>query len=225
MNAAEHQRGFTLLELLLAMVLTALLLGMLSAGVQAVVGDWTRDTSGLDETLDQSLVVLQLERALLAAFPHSYADLESVSRVLYFHGEPETLAFVSTVSPQRRPGLTAWQLHNDPQQGLMLRLTPAFADNPDTRFEQLAPTVLLPAHTLRLRYLAQLGDGSKEWRDEWQGTAQQSLPRAVHLVFEPRERGSGQQTFELVVPILAWRHDELEPATAGMYPDVAGAPR
>lgn len=224
MNVIEHQRGFTLLELLVAMVLTTLLLGMLSAGVQTVVGDWTRDTGVLDETLDQNLAVLQIERALLATFPHSYVDLESVSRVLYFHGEAETLAFVSTVSPQRRSGLTAWQLYNDSQQGLMLQLTPAFADNPDTRFEQLQPTVLLPAHTLRLRYLAQLGDGTWEWQDEWEGEAQQSLPRAVHLVFEPREQNSGQEAFELLVPILAWRHDELEPATAGAFADF-GLPR
>ena len=66
-KAHPRQQGFTLLELIVSMTLTALLLGMLSAGMYSVVNDWTRQTDGLDQAIDKSLVLLQIERAMEAA--------------------------------------------------------------------------------------------------------------------------------------------------------------
>lgn len=215
MNRFPAQRGFTLLELLISMALTAMLLGMLSAGVYAVVRDWTRETGVLDETLDQALVILQLDRALQAAYPHSYIDPVRFARFIWFDGQPESLGFVSMVSPQRRAGLTAWRLGYDADRGVTLNLTPAFADNPDTRLQNLDPALLLPGYTLRLRYLSQPDNETKEWLEEWNGAALQSLPRAVHVILEPRNRDSGLERFEFLAPILAWRHDEIEPAMGG----------
>src|SRR5688500_5020335 len=150
-----RQAGFTLLELMMAMGLSALLLGMLSAGVYSVVNDWRRETSVLDVTLDKALVVLQLERALMAAFPHTYTDQLRQSRFVYFNGSEDALSFVSAVSPQLQPGLTAWRLQSDDSDGLELTLTPALSDNPDVRFENLTPLPLLPDYVAEFRYLLQ----------------------------------------------------------------------
>ena len=61
--------GFTLIEVMLALALTAMLLGLLSTGVFIVAEDWNRNTDVLDETLDEALAVLQIDRALHGAFP------------------------------------------------------------------------------------------------------------------------------------------------------------
>jgi general secretion pathway protein J len=206
---SSEQRGFTLLELMLAMALTALLLGMLSAGVYTVVNDWQDDTGKLDATLEKSLVVLQLERALLGSFPHSYVG-DDLARHVYFVGEDDALSFVSAVSPQRRPGLTAWQLESD-NEGLQLKLTPAFADDPETRFENLDPTLLLPGYRARFRYLLQRNPDEKEWLDEWDGAVQQSLPLAVHVVLTRVDAERDEEPLEIVAPIRAWQHAELQP--------------
>ena len=58
------QKGFTLVEIILALGLTALLLGLLSTGVYIVADDWNRNSDVLDESLDQALAVLQIDRAL-----------------------------------------------------------------------------------------------------------------------------------------------------------------
>lgn len=205
----RHARGFTLLELILAMALTALLLGMLSAGVYAVVNDWQDETGELDATLDRTLVVLQIERALVGAFPHSYID-DDLARHIYFEGNDDALDFVSAVSPQRRSGLTAWRLYND-TDGLMLKLTPAFADKPDARLEALEPTLLLPGYRASYRYLLQRNPDEKEWRDIWEGNEQQSLPLAVHIVLTPIDSDSEEAELDIVAPIRAWRHVEIEP--------------
>lgn len=208
-HPTRYARGFTLLELLIAMALTALLLGMLSAGVYAVVNDWQDETGKLDATLDRTLVVLQIERALLAAFPHSYIDTD-LARHVYFEGDEDALGFVSAVSPQRSPGLTAWQLYSD-DSGVMLKLTPAFADNPEVRLDELEPVELLPGYRASFRYLLQRNPDEKEWLDEWRGREQQSLPLAVHVVLSPMDDELEQPDLEIVAPIRSWRHVEIEP--------------
>jgi general secretion pathway protein J len=205
----KHARGFTLLELIVAMALTALLLGMLSAGVYAVVNDWTDETGELDVTLDRTLVVLQLERALVGAFPHTYIN-DQFERQVYFVGGDNALDFVSSVSPQRNTGLTAWRLYNE-DEGLAVKLTPAFADNPDARFDALEPTLLLPGYRASFRYLLQRNPDEKEWLEEWDGSEQRSLPLALHLVLTPLDDARDETELEIVAPIRAWRQFELEP--------------
>ena len=95
------QTGFTLVEIVLSLGLTALLLGLLSSGVYIVADDWNRNSDVLDKSLDQALAVLQVDRALHGAFPHSYTNFDTLGREIYFHGEDDYLSFVSAVSPQR----------------------------------------------------------------------------------------------------------------------------
>jgi general secretion pathway protein J len=207
----KRARGYTLIELVLAMTLTAMLLGMLSAGLYTVVNDWKRETSGLDRALDKSLVVLQLDRALQAAFAHTYVDPEKLARYVYFKGDDRNLSFISTVSPQRNVGLTAWQLVSDDKEGVLLKTTPAFGDNPDERLDTINAVPLLPGYRAEFRYLIQKDVDSKEWLDEWLGSERQSLPLAVELVLRPLQRDSDEKVLELLAPIRGWRNPDIEP--------------
>jgi len=203
--------GFTIIELIVAMTLTAMLLAMLSAGLYGVVKDWQREGNGLDATLDKALVVLQLDRALQAAFPHSYVDTEKLSRNVYFEGDEHKLGFISTVSPQRQSGLTAWQLTTDDKHGLELKQTPAFSDNPDARLEKLKPVRLLPNYTGEWQFLFQKDQDTKVWVKEWAGKDRQSLPIAVQLIFTPKDQKKGDEVLTIVAPIRNWRNPEIQP--------------
>ena len=211
MRKPSRQSGFTLLEIMMSMTLTAMLLGMLSAGIYTVVNDWQSETSVLDDTLDKSLVLLQLERALYAAFPHSYIDPERIRRFVYFYGDENELRFVSAVSPQRREGLTAWFLSSDPDEGLQLTLTPAYSDNPDVRFDELEVTTILPNYTAQFSYLVQRNDDQKEWLDEWIGEEMQSLPIAVYIVLSPIDETLDEDVLEVLASIKTWRHEDIQP--------------
>jgi general secretion pathway protein J len=193
------------------MGLSALLLGMLSAGVYSVVSDWRRETSSLDVALDKALVVLQLERAIMGAFPHTYLDQQTASRYVYFQGTENELRFVSTVSPQLQPGLTAWHLQSDDADGIELEITPAFSDNPDIRLEVLTPLSLLPDYTAEFRYLLQRNSEEKEWLDEWNGEELQSLPIAIHIVLRPIDEQGNDEVLEVVAPIKTWRQEDIDP--------------
>ena len=202
--------GFTLLEVLLALGLTATLLGLLSSAIFLVASDWNRDSNALDRNLDRTLAALQLDRALHGAFPHSWMDEEELIRRVYFRGGDETLSWVSTVSPQRAPGLAAWRLFNDPDLGVALKLAPAFSDNPDARLEQAEASLLLPGYRASFRYLYTELDESRQWTGEWYGDETLALPLAVYILFEPMEEEG--EPMEVLARIRNSLHRSIQPA-------------
>jgi len=173
--------GFTLMEVMLALSLTALLLGLLSTGVFVVADDWNRNNDVFDQSLDESLIVLQIDRALHGAFPHSFTNRETLSRQIYFKGEDDALSWVTTVSPQRTPGLTVWELSYTENQGVVLKTVPAFTDDPSLRLEEAEGLLVLPDHELSFSYLYEDLDESLVWTEEWEGEERLGLPLAVYV--------------------------------------------
>lgn len=207
------QQGFTLIEIVLSMALTAMLLTLLSSGMYSVIRDWEGDTDSLEVRLNETVAILQIERALQGAFPHSYLDQESMGRFIYFLGEDDSLAWVSSVSPQRSGGLMAWWLENDPDEGLLLHLAPAMSDNPTERLQSSEPVVLLENYTATFSYLYEELDRSKRWRDDWPGDEMAVLPLAVHVLLTPIDRDAASaDTLEVVAVIRANEHRTIRPA-------------
>lgn len=202
-------RGFTLIEVMLALSLTALLLGLLSTGVYIVADDWNRNADVLDRELDEALAMLQLDRALQGAFPHSFTNLETLSRQIYFTGERDYLSWVSTVSPQRNPGLTVWELFAVPDEGVYLTLAPAFSDEPSERLRQAEPRLILADYDVEFSYLYQELDQNLQWRDDWEGTESLSLPLAVYVRLQHTELE--QPPLEIVARLRSNRHRAVQP--------------
>ena len=205
----SRNTGFTLIEVLLALGLTTLLLGLLSTSVFIVGADWNRSSNSLDENLDKSLAILQLDRALHGAFPHSYTNEDTLSRQIYFTGENDYLSWVSTVSPQRMPGLTAWELFEVPGEGVYVRLTPAFSDNPFLRLEESEPILMLPEYSLNFNYLYEDLDQNKIWTDSWEAQDLLSLPLAVYVMLRPFSEEDDE--FEIIARIRNNEHRSIRP--------------
>ena len=204
-----NNAGFTLIEVVLAMGLTTLLLGLLSTSVFIVAGDWNRNSNSLDESLDLSLALLQVDRSLHGAFPHSYTNEETLNRQIYFTGEKDSLSWVSTVSPQRSSGLTAWELFAVPGEGVYLKLAPAFSDNPSLRLNESNPVLLFPGYDLELSYLYEELDQNKVWTDRWEAQDLLSLPLAVYARLVPNIDINDE--FEIIARIRNSEHRSIRP--------------
>ena len=204
-----NNAGFTLIEVVLAMGLTTLLLGLLSTSVFIVAGDWNRNSNSLDDSLDLSLALLQIDRSLHGAFPHSYTNEETLNRQIYFTGENDSLSWVSTVSPQRSPGLTAWELSVVPGEGIYLKLAPAFSDNPSLRLNESNPVLLFPGYDLELSYLYEELDQNKVWTDRWEAQDLLSLPLAVYVRLVPNIDINDE--FEIIARIRNSEHRSIRP--------------
>ena len=210
----DKQTGFTLVEIILSLGLTALLLGLLSSGVYIVADDWNRNSDVLDKSLDQALAVLQIDRALHGAFPHSYTNFDTLGREIYFHGEDDYISFVSTVSPQRSPGLTVWEMYSVADEGVYLSLVPAFSDNPTQRLSESEPILVLENYTAEFSYLYQDLNENRLWIDDWLGEEQLSLPLAVYVHFVPeRDFEDVNEELEIVARIKNNQHRSIRPTT------------
>ena len=209
----HHKSGFTLVEVILALALTTLLLGLLSSSVFIVAGDWNRNADVLDESLDEALAVLQIERALHGAFPHSYTNTETLSRQLFFSGESDYLGWVSTVSPQRKPGLTAWELFNVEDEGVYLTLVPAFSDDPSLRLQEAEPVLIFPDYQIEFSYLYEELDENRLWSEEWEAEELLSLPLAVYVRLEPYDED--EEVLEVLARVRNNLHRSIQANTAG----------
>ena len=209
----HYKSGFTLVEVILALALTTLLLGLLSSGVFIVTGDWNRNADVLDESLDEALAVLQIERALHGAFPHSYTNMETLSRQLFFSGESDYLGWVSTVSAQRTPGLTAWELFNVENEGVYLTLVPAFSDDPSLRLQEAMPMLIFPDYQIEFSYLYEELDENRLWSEEWEAEELLSLPLAVYVRLEPYDED--EEVLEVLARVRNNLHRSIQANTAG----------
>ncbi len=206
--------GFTLIEVVLALSLTTLILGLLSTSVFIVTEDWNRNSDVLDTSLDEALAILQIDRALHGAFPHSFTNAETLSRQVYFIGEDDYLSWVSSVSPQRTPGLTTWEVYSVDDEGVYLTMVPAFSDNPTERLQEAEPLLLLPGYKVEFSYLYEELDENKYWREDWEGDELLSLPLAVYVLFEPMDDNDNKEALEIVARIRSNEHRSIRPNTS-----------
>lgn len=206
----SRSQGFTLLEVLLALALTATLLTMLTAGVYGVIRDWDNNSHALETTLDETIALLQIERALLGAFAHSYRDPDTLGRHVYFDGQAQQLGWVSSVSPQRSAGLTAWHLYSISNEGIYLQLAPALSDHPGQRLQAAEPILLLANYTIEFNYLYEDMNFNRRWRGDWSGFELQVLPWAVHVRLTPG-RNTDLPIRDIVAPLMAREHRSLPP--------------
>jgi general secretion pathway protein J len=203
--------GFTLLELLIALTLSALIMLMLAMGMNMVLKEWTRSSNRLDESLDKVLVLLQIERSLEGAFPHTYWDRDENKKYIFFEGEEEKIAWISTLSPGRQPGFTVWQLlPSEKETGVEIRIVPALAGDPTERLEEHATAITaLEGYQAYFEYLY-VDDKFEEdtkWLKEWSAKELQRLPNAVRVRLE----SEAEQSLEIVAVIQAYQHERIPP--------------
>ncbi len=205
--------GFTLLELLIALSLSALVMLILTMGMNTVLKEWTRSGNILDDSLDKVLVLLQIERALEGAFPHSYKDEEN-KEYIFFEGEEMQLAWVSFVSPGRKSGLTAWQLlPGDDGTGIQIHVVPAFASDPTERLKEHATKVtVLEDYKVYFEYLYvdEKIEQETEWLKEWSAKKLQGLPHAIRVHLE--SDNDTKPSLEIIAVIRAHEHERISPS-------------
>jgi general secretion pathway protein J len=186
-RSAEH--GFTLVELMVSL----LIFGMLAAAGVSLLSFSVKAQDAADARLGE-LAAVRRAGALLAgdlaqAAPRVSRDEAGATRPA-FVGASAALAFVrrgwENVEEARRPSLQKVEYRL--AHGRLERLSYPLVDGAAPR---RPVTMLEGVHSLALRYRDKQG----RWRDRWDPTRIDELPRAVEMVIDVEGSGRLRQLF------------------------------
>jgi general secretion pathway protein J len=174
------QRGFTLLELMLALSIVGAMLAIVFGGLRVGLRAWQRGEQSTESLQHARSLSVLLTQSLGGSYAYlGPAPAGSLPEVL-FQGEPDRVSFVTVSPPFPLPApiaFTAVTLSVDEgaRPGFAVREKALPNDEP---FDLGTPVVVDPALTaVRFRYLRD----SEAWEDRWDGVLERSLPRAVEV--------------------------------------------
>ena len=175
----DSRRGFTLIEVIIALTIAATLLVVMFAGLRVGLAAWQRGDERAEALQRERSITEILTSALAATHPYQVAARGREPAHLLFEGEPDRVAFVTTAAPfpAAQPiAYTAVTLSQDAGSGLAIRQKALPNDQP---FDRLAPTVVdATVTTVAFRYLR---ESDRAWTDRWDVAAEKALPVAIEV--------------------------------------------
>ena len=195
------RRGFTLLEVLVALAIVGALLVIAFSGMRVALGAWRQGEDRAEAYQHVRGIALALARTVGSAYPYSGPRGEAPDSVLLFLGTDKRLELVaqSPAIPLPAPiAFTAVVVTLDEsaeRPGLVIRQRALPNRNPFTEAEIVFhdPTVT----SLALQYM----DESGSFGDSWDGAESKTLPRAVRIALGTTLNGQAQTLPPLTVSL------------------------
>lgn len=196
---AGGERGFTLVELLIALAIVGALLAIAFGGLRVALASWRQGEDRAEAHQHVRSVALTLARAISATYPYRASRSLAPAPVVLFAGTERQVEFVTQAAPF--PGATpiaftavVFAFDEGAEPGLVVRQRALPNREPfgDATVVYRDPTVT----ALRLAYLDDNG-----WQDVWDGAEAQATPRAVRIT---------------VATTLNGRREELPPLTVSL---------
>ena len=186
MIRGARQRGFTLIEIVLAMTLLGAMMIMLYSGLAFALRSWDVGEASGRATADRRIGEHFLRRELLELFPMRWKDPNMVK--VAFTGDPERLQFVSSRPAGIAAGglaLVGVEVEGDARRGernLVMRR--AMPDDEAKDFGPLgeaeASVLLANVDSVRFDYFGSESDfGEPRWFDAWKVPSR--LPQIVRM--------------------------------------------
>jgi len=176
----RHARGFTLLELLIALAIVGLLLTIAFSGLRVAMAAWSRGEDRAEAHQHVRALAFTMARALGAAYPYRAAKSDAPEVVMLFNGAEQKLEFVTQAAPlplQAPIAFTAVviSLESGEETGLILRERALPNRDPFTKGE----IVMRDPAVTSLSFKFQNDDG--DWVDTWDGQDMKAIPRGLQL--------------------------------------------
>ena len=198
----KRARGFTLLEVLIALSIVGMLLTIAFGGMRVAMAAWRQGEDRAEAHQHVRAVAYTLSRALGAAYPYRGTRGLSPEAVVLFGGAETRLEFVTQAAPlplQVPVAFTAVviALDDGEQPGLVVREQALPNRDPFTE-----GTIVMrdPSVTsLAFKFLNEDGD----WVDTWDGQDAKTIPRAIQLRLGVTVNGRAQSLPPLSVTLRA----------------------
>ena len=200
MKAPDAQRGFTLLELMIAVAIVGAMLAIGFGGFRVVLAASTQGEDRAEAHQHLRGIALVLGRTVGAAYPYQAAAGEAPEIVVLFRGTAEQLELVTQAPPvpTRIPvaftAVVIWlDSEGDPALEVRQRLLPNRDPFSKADLVLRDPTI----HRLELAYL----DATGAWQERRDGKEENALPRAVRITVSIQRNGWSEDTLSLTIPL------------------------
>jgi len=174
-------QGFTLIELVLALTIVALMVTVLFAGVRVGLKAWQRGEDRAAYLQHGRSLTQLVEESLGGTAPFmGLPDDITVSPIMFFKGDTDKVSFVTMAPPMPLPApipfvAVTFSVDAGTSPGFAIREKALPNFDP---FEAVAPAVVDPMVTgVKFRYF-RTGGG---WEDSWDAATELALPQAVEV--------------------------------------------
>lgn len=187
-KTADKQAGFTLVEALLALVLSGMLLAFLYQALFFSTRFLSAGSSAAELSRQTHELASALRGELESAYPHITPDLEQ-GYVTRFEGTSQSIEFLSTGSTKDDvDGIRSIRI-TDQDAGVQIASTLWREDHK----EKTGPRVVLyEGFRATFAFADKMDDGEPEWTALW--TARRDLPVLVKVMLKDKEGDDGVQT-------------------------------
>lgn len=198
----RRQRGFTLMEVVIALTIVATLLVIMFSGLRVGLAAWQRGDERA-QALERTRGITQvITRALGAAYPYQASGTRNERPRLLFEGEPWRVAFVTAAPPFPAAdpvAFTAITLAQTAGHLPGLAVTQKILPNEKPFDAGLEPLVVDGAVTgVRFRYLK---ESTGEWTARWDAAREKALPLAVEVTLTVLQAGRAVEQPPQVVSV------------------------
>jgi len=199
----KRPAGFTFLEVIISLTIMSLVVvaiyGALRLGIQAA----ERGEERREENQRMRAALSFIRRQLKSAYPYPVQD--QGESFIYFIGGREGVSFISSASRPEAGGFEKVTYVLQGQELWVRTSAPVFpADLVEDREGALSQEslVLTGVEKISWEYLWEMGD-RVEWRQEWKGKEERTIPAAVRVTWRA-QKGGLTQDWQMVVPIAAY---------------------
>jgi len=199
---SRNQRGFTLVELIIALAIVGALLVVAFGGLRVAIAAWSQGEDRAEAHAHLRGVAVTLSRALGATYPYRAPLDISPDAVLLFRGTEDRIEFTTQAPPFPQPIPVAFTavvlaMENDNGPALVVRERVLPNREPFT-----GATVVLRDPTIQKIAFRYLTDGGS-WQDTWDAEAENGLPRGVEVTLSILRQGRVETMPPLTVAIRA----------------------
>jgi general secretion pathway protein J len=193
------ERGFTLVELLIALAIVGALLVIAFGGLRVATSSWRQGEDRAEAHQHVRSIALILARAISATYPYRASRGLAPEPVVLFEGTEQRVEFVTQATPFPAAipiAFTAvvFSFDEGGEPGLVVRQRALPNREP---FSEATIVFRDPTVTaLRLSYLDESG-----WKDSWDGAEAKATPRAVRITVATSFNGRTEELPPLTVSL------------------------
>ena len=207
MAARDDRRGFTLLELVIALAILAMIAGSVAAGIRLAAGSIERGEAVTRDAARLRAAVGIFEHALMSADPMPIPVEDNTAP--YFSGESKRVRFLTAGAPSAAHGgglrlVSFFERAGGEGGGIALATASPFRAERADRWEgrENSRTIVPGASGLAFSYSAgPTKEGTWEWAPTWDPGETGGIPAAVRVEFiVPSAAGPRKTAFVVPVP-------------------------